>query len=926
MLSAWFSIMNERADDPQQVFVFPSEAVAAQWRSRIAIERGVVDSQRWISWDTFKQFALAIEPENGDSAELTPANAAARLLCADHLLQLNILERFIPAQADVGAFRQFLAKVLPVVVTLESDSRLDAVVGSQEAVEIRRLASKYRRLLSSAQMFEPADAIASLNTGEAEYWLFGTELLEDFAENEALLRECLRVHIEKISEEAGSASAQLEWHNNVKTEARLAIQRVHGLLKADVPCRDIALSLANPEEILPHLLREARLQGVPLNVRIGDSLDATPGAVVLTAFSSLSSSGMAYTDVRDFCLNARIPFRFPNRMRALVAFGRRWRCWGRLGSYDMWKDAFQRASSQALEKEFGQGGTFFEPYPGVTLEDVQLAYSSLESAVRRVRSAGSFLQLRQYFFAWYTDWVDPDGWDEASEREFQRCLEILSSLVDMEQRLDIQISSPYRLFQETLAGSTYVQSGGSGVAVHPYRLVAGGWVPYSFVLNVHQEAVEVLQGGMSFLRDDQQEQLEIAARDATEFFLDAYLQSGGRVHVSGNAGPQEKMHVLPLRWLRSPETVVASEVSPGLEQQEQDWWAGLAVDGRGKAEPPCYTESFLQGASRYLLTSSDTQNRFDFTRAAFDPQLSSELVQALHKRYGGHDYWKCSAASLRDMTANPAAVLLQRVLQLSDDEWEPSWQMQLHIGQMYHWALEHILDPEKALPEDFWESASARRRILEEEALRLARGSLRMFSPLSKLEIEIETEAMIHNLTELLPYIQPGKDGAQVEAVEQEIEIPDSEFAVLWNGRIDRLDRILADGRIILYDYKRSSYPGPKELKPGKLDASDPFPIITQPQMAVYLRAAYLLNWEVAEANYVGLLKNEDDFSKRVRPVVKKLKDDPDFSLVFSALKAQCADYCRRFEDLDFSIDSARTRFRESSAFRQVLRHRYNVR
>lgn len=567
--------------------------------------------------------------------------------------------------------------------------------------------------------------------------------------------------------------------------------------------------------------------------------------------------------------------------------------------------------------------------------------------MRGLNQAASLADVRRSFFAWYNEWIDADGWDPAGEREFQAALEVLGDLIGLEQRLGLAPSSPVRVFLELLQGKLYLQAGGRGIPVYPYRVAAGGCVQHHFVLNLHQDGVEVLSGGVSFLREDQQEALELAVQDMTLAFLQAYASYGSdEVWFSGNHGIRGGVHAVPAVYLDHHDLVQELDAGPGLEQREQQWWADpdAAVPGL-----PLHLVSGLRHCRAVLPDRHGCnmirQSLRDAGEDEYTRRVRQLLQAAVTQRYCPEGNWTVSAASLRSMTANPAAVLLQRVLGLEDGPWEPDWQMALDVGNLYHQALEILLDPQGALAAADHFDPGILERELHEVVQRLRRGFIPFRTRLTELEIEAELAVMQRTLQELVPFLDPGLDGAGLAAVEHEIRQPDSEFGMEWKGRIDRLDRVPADGSVIVYDYKRRRVPTAGELRPLRLDDSDPFPIISEPQMAVYLRWAHLTGQEVAGARFVSLTDAQTLTARKVKHVVlsslllDEVKEregrkprlmeeyqDPECGALFAALHFQTREYLRRFQELDFSIPPERTRFQQDSSFRQVTRHRYRVR
>ncbi|GAB6088659.1 PD-(D/E)XK nuclease family protein [Spirochaeta dissipatitropha] len=983
--------------DSSHVFVFPSEIIAAQWRMyslRELCGGRAVDARRWISWDECKQFILRPLVPGGE--DLVPANGAVRVLCADALLQRQLLKRLVPENASAGSFRRFLARVLPVSLRMRDSAVLDEAVGIETAQDIRCLADEYEAFLARFGMYEPSAVSGSIDSAGAVYHVFSPELLEDLPELLPELRKHGDVHLEfgrggadgaagvagvggqtAATGPTGSEGAAgaigaigsenpdslasfadsrhqpvpLVWYPNVKAEVRALMDRVEALLSRGVAWSEIVVTAADMDAVMPYIEREAALRGLPVSGRQGLPLAESPGAALFSGLQALGGGAMEYAAVRDLLLHRRIPWRRPDNMRALAAFGRHWRCWGRFGKDDLWEDAFRRAGSSMLSREFGEEGSFWTSYPEADgLDDLKDLYRSLKNLSMKMSSAKSFSELRQVFFRWYSLHVDAEAWDEAGEREFQSCLSVLGDLIRMEERLAVAVSAPFQIFMEMLGEKLYLQAGGRGVAVYPYRVAAGGYAPYHFVVNLHQDASEVLSGGLNFLRDDQQEKLGIEVRDMSADFLAAYMSGGSEVCFSGNAGIRGLVHAVPSYYLDNSDFLIdgfadGSADDPGCEVREQLWWAGKLDD------PDLYLRQF-RGLQSFLLTGGQEQG-FDCSREAFSAaadadfavEAAARLADLLKTRYQHEGLWALSASALKSVGSNPASLLLRLLGIEHNEEWEPGWFLPLDTGNLYHTALEWIFSPEA-------ESSFLLDPLLLESQLNelsdlLGRKFIPWRSRLTLLEQGFELATLRQTLQELIPELDPSLDQAKVAGVEVPLLQLDTEFNIYWKGRIDRLDRVPADGRVLIYDYKRSGIPAGKQLRPLQIDASDPFPMIAEPQMAVYLRCASLMGEDVAAARFVSILKNAGKISEKLRDVVlqedmqrpgkkpRKQKDDPyaeeGWPALFAALQLQTRDFTERLTALDFSlVDSSgkqlRSRFLQSSDYRQILRHRYRVR
>ena len=145
--------------DDEYLCVFPSEIAAEYWRRhgvRLS-DRRAVRTDRFVSWDTFKERYLSI------GSTLVPANRVARRLFAaelcDEIHDKPSLPTIVPPQHSRNAhrFARTIAGMVPSLKFLIDEVRSGVFHLEREArADFEELYARYRRFLQSHRLFDPS--------------------------------------------------------------------------------------------------------------------------------------------------------------------------------------------------------------------------------------------------------------------------------------------------------------------------------------------------------------------------------------------------------------------------------------------------------------------------------------------------------------------------------------------------------------------------------------------------------------------------------------------------------------------------------------------------------------------------------------------------------------------------------------------------
>jgi len=343
-------------NDPDTIFVFPSEVGARFWirRSLEQSGRSALGAERFISWDDFKARVFSY-------TKTRPVNRSLRTLFVSALVEKNrrqlLFRQLInPAYRDSAAASiPSLRKMLPSLNTLDELKTHWSILSAEKRTDLEILLHEYSTFLQRAGRFEPSFENAALDTGQQRYVLFFTDTLEDFSAFEPLLRTSAQIEIVPFSGEP--TEKKLTVFENSVEEIRGTLIEIGRLLDRDIPAERIAVTIANLEELEPLLSREAELLEIPLTLHRGLALARYSGTRVFRQIGDCVRSGFSLTALEHLLLNKALPWKNPKRNRALIRFAAERGVVKTTQNQEQWREAFEKAQRcgrpvRALENFF----------------------------------------------------------------------------------------------------------------------------------------------------------------------------------------------------------------------------------------------------------------------------------------------------------------------------------------------------------------------------------------------------------------------------------------------------------------------------------------------------------------------------------------------------------------------------------------------
>lgn len=913
-------------DQREHIFVFPSE-VAAEFRLRQALQQGgkrALRSDRFISWDRLKEQAFS------PFQEKLPSNTLYRTIFAGAILKEHtesgplfeiLIGRYEKAE-DAAIFQQQIAGILPQLqktVRLLDSSEAAASAGERETVptplreDLRLLYRRYQDFLERHGIFDPAYMLPQEVSHDFVYHIFYPDLIDDFEEYLPLIEagEQYRLHASDAEPgedgdghgfSDGEESTTYRF-DNARSELSWLIRRVEELLSWGLHPSEIVITLPEYEAWQPFLEEEALIRGLPLDFRAGRTLSEYSAGRLFSRLADLAGGGMGLEELKLLVLEHGYPWKNRQELQELIRFG--------IDHFYLrnWGDEGKRQDELArkLKKK--------------DRKDLLRIYRNLRSQVERMVQAESAEELQRHVHTFLHSFFESSAWESESEKVLQYSLLVLRELQEAEERLaPSPILKPFALWISLLSRRIYVSAARKqAVPVYQYRVSAGIFPKYHFILGAGHAETRVRQGDLSFLRDDYRHALlgdELP--DHSSAFIREYLQSGQRVYMScsdqGFAGPQ-----LPPGELLSSGQVQPAPELQGLNDpyaDEENFWAR-------KADFPEILTQRQKDAFRVISATGFAPKGRDYTREAVRDQVLFQHMEEVTRGKRGAEtgsIW-LSPTSYDLYTGCRYSYLLQKGFSLEDEEYgarlldHRSIGILLHsiLADLYGWIQEEDSRWRRERTETYLYKAE---EILNRAFEELEKRGDDFIAPVwswLKAAAREQIAAFIREESRLFDGFRLAESEGEMQA-----ELPDDGIGIY--GRIDRLST--KDGVGALVDYKKGAAPKTADIYDEQL-----IPAVSQLPLYYFIasennfRIRSASYYSLAEEKYVHVYLHPESPLLRLQPKPKAKISQEAFEELSERLVRSLALVAKGIRAGDFTIAENCA----SCDFRSVCRIKYNL-
>ncbi len=825
------SVIREFGGDPKSVFVFPSDVAATLWREEALDILGVgsIEARRFIAWDRFK--AEAIRATAGNRR---PVAAPIRGLYARDLARRNaesaepLFSSLIPAAyaAEGTTFAPWIAKLLPQLALWEDkrtrarDMPLFPVPEDREDQDLAILKADYSAFLARHGLFEPSWEKPPLRETGFFYIILFFEAIEDWAEFAPALKGA--PFVKTVSSLALAAPAPaVTVYENSREEIRACALAIGELLDKGAPADRIAVSVPDLESVAPYLTREFGLRGIPFEYRAGQPLGSRSAGRIFRLLASCVGEDFSFASVKALLLDRVVPWANPELAERLVAFGLANRC------VTSWTDDGRRMDP--WEEAFRNPVRFSGPDEGL-----RAWYRALRKSLTSLASSNAFSEIRNRWFAFRAAFFEMGLLDPADDAVLSRCVETLNELASLEtEYADVLGSGAWNFFLDTLDQATYVpQRAAGGVNVFPWRVAAGTPFPWHFALDASQDRATVFYRQLPFLREDKREALRSLEDDATPAFISIYSSCPRASGLA--AAPGAMRFSVALRSFKGYTTAhnALEPLSPaegpnGSTDPLRDELDFAAGTGEPDRLYPAQLEG--QGAAE-ARERGGSLPRFSFLRAPY-PRSMPALAARVAARQFADDAVRVSQTDLATHSVCPARWFLRKILGIEPPTPDAELMDDRRLGIVYHEVFKRVY--ERIRDED-GAFRSARLGDYEAWAAEYAAGAAansdEFKGPLAAPVLATLTDRIAKGVSAMLAEDAAHLDGFIPEFLEEDISF--TVDGIRYNGKIDRISRRPADGKLVIVDYKTGKTPS---LEAYKTDMPSRPGIIEDFQMPCYV-------------------------------------------------------------------------------------------
>jgi hypothetical protein len=501
-----------------RICVFHNEVVARNYAIEYAYKYGVIEANKAISYDTFREYFLP------NHENLIQVNDQIREFFIIDFLENNHLRYLISNEypESLSRFTSYLINILKqlknalaseVFETLETEFKDDVTL----------LYTHYCKFLSDHNLFEPSYEEPSLSFAPKE--VFENEYSIIAADTKAGCKKFFRklnnpkfiklINIEDLDESAESyiSNSNLLSFTNSDELQNTLFRQVKKLLDGNILARDIAITLCDFDNDIQDIELGAKKYNIPISKSKGYSLNKYPGGKYLIYLSNLYDNNFALDDMKSFFLERSFPFEDMSFNRRLIRF--------------------------AIDANIDHGSNRYEAdyWLNRLKKDTTLYnfYKKFKNLIIKINNVSTISELQMLLHSLENlllkkdiGWIDTKG--EASYRFAIDKIETINSAMKICGFTSLK--QIFKQFIKLLENENYVEQGKrDGIRIFEYPLSASIDIPYHFIVDINNKTSELVDKPLSLLPPSV-EDLELREEeDLTNFVIKDYCLNSGTSYL-----------------------------------------------------------------------------------------------------------------------------------------------------------------------------------------------------------------------------------------------------------------------------------------------------------------------------------------------------------------------------------------------------------
>lgn len=815
------NINNGQTRNERVRFVFHSETAAAFWARFSLREFGLkaIARDRFLAWDVFKAENLRVQAEDKNPVNRAIRHIFARKICAQNAVA-PFFKNIIPAQfaKDGLLFAKSIADILPSLKFLtqawRNTSAADGIyIDAGDLADYAMLEIRYEAFMREQKLFEPSWEKPPFKDTAHEYFIFYPELIEDFNEYEELLRSS---NVHKISigvQGKPNDSLSLLLYDTAQAELRAAALEIRALhFEQGIDWEDIALSSGELDVVEPYLKRVFSSYNIPFCIRSGKPVSRYNAGLFFDAVYNCVSSNFSWISIEALITNTALPWRTPNKHRALLRFGVLNNC---VVSYHNTRGGNEKLHGKKRRKMYHD--IWEEAFYGKKNKDrLRNHYKKLSAKARRIANAKTFEDLRKRTINFFAHFF-LDAWPLGVSRILGRALKELSELSALEKKHPSLFEggapaqegdNPLEFFLLILKEKIHVFDGGqNGVNVFDYGVAAGAPFAAHLIINANQKALTKLIRPLSFMRQDKRRELNIFDSDVSKCFIKSHNQMlrGGAQNIVRVSAAKEAFSGAQIPHSYFLQNIIdAAPPDIDIYIEEKNWWLGASGFPKKIFAPQKNNFLIWNFFTRYESFNKERQH-LEMPFSSLKSPAPALLAKRIDKTRRTENKLIVSATTLKSFFFCPLHWLYSSIFRLKNYDTTAQLLNAEDRGILYHIILQKLF--ERIQKEDFVFN-SAHIEFYNELAEEITSGETKTFKrfrgPLAVWLNSVMSRTINANIRRLLEDESKDFDGWSVDALEEDYSCSNDTF--ILTGKIDRVSAS-PEGIPLIFDYKTGTLP-----------------------------------------------------------------------------------------------------------------------
>jgi hypothetical protein len=696
------SVLLNNIDNPDSLFIFPTDIAASRWADRLLrLRGGTVAMNKFIAWDVFKQQSIKSKVQNKKSIPSALRKIFVSRLVAENASVLEqgkepLFSSLIRTQwaSQSAQFSPWLTAILPQLgawFTKTTGLSTDSILNEEtkKAVcdfegddkDMFTLVYRYAQFLNSHSLFEPAWETPPFNDEGLECFIFFPESLSDYSEYCDLLASSSHVKIIGASGAEKLKSDTFFYTNSRSeiTEAALYIRALNE--KSGIEWDSIAVCVPD-QAYEPYVLREFINRNIPFVKRISKPLPDYAAGRFFRSALDCTSQDFSFSSIVSLTMNKNLPWKNIQAIDKLIDFGINNNClysWteekdGKDQHINVWEDAFSR------------------PFGGIDTVMRQF-FGDLKRRLQALRTAASFSELRRQYFIFREQFFDMDKCSDETNLVLSRCISELTNLTELEKDFpDVPAVDPFLFFTEYLGEVYYLaQNRSSGVVILPYKAAAAAPFDCHIVLGAGQDSMTVVYSRLNFLPRKKREELGILDQDASSAFITLHKFNSTKISAffcceqtfSGFTIPHSKIEApTEPRERYATDKTLTEKFSADYYNTESSFYSALfdkETAGSVKLHE-AQANGFAEWKNRRKQTINKNKNII----------IGEKIKEVIGASYAKSGKYSVSATSLQAYFQCSLKWLFERVFALENIQIETSLMAENISGLVYHAVLNNF--------------------------------------------------------------------------------------------------------------------------------------------------------------------------------------------------------------------------------------------